>query len=83
MQNSKLNLGRGLLRCLLLVVGCYPALLAQSNTTALSGSVMDQSGALISGVEISVSNSDNGSHLLTTTKSRGRIFIRPDSPGKI
>jgi hypothetical protein len=66
---------------LLALVGS-PCLSAQTNTTALSGTVTDATGAVVPGVHISISNAASGSTQSTQTKSKGEFSFEQLQPGK-
>ena len=56
-------------------------LLAQGNTTALSGTVTDATGAVISGADVSISNAASGSRQNTQTTSKGEFSFEQIQPG--
>ena len=47
----------------------------QTNTTSLSGTVTDATGASLPGASVSISNSATGAVLTTETKSKGEFSI--------
>ena len=56
-------------------------LFAQTNTSSLSGTVEDGTGALIPGVSVSLSNTSSGAVQSTQTKSKGEFSFEQLSPG--
>ena len=56
-------------------------LIAQTNTTALSGVVMDPSGAVISGATVTIVDSAKGTTKTGLTKSKGEFEFPQISPG--
>jgi hypothetical protein len=58
-----------------------PWLSAQSNTTALSGTVVDVSGAMVPGATINISNAASGTTQSTHTKSKGEFSFEQLPPG--
>ena len=65
-----------------LFVSSPDRLLAQGETTsAISGSVNDSSGAEISGAEVTVTNSENGSQRTVKTDNAGRFNFPQLKPG--
>ena len=67
---------------LLLILAGPLCLLAQSNTTALSGTVMDTSGAVIPGAGITIHNAASGTTQTTQSKSKGEFSFAQLAPGK-
>ena len=60
----------------------FPAgLLAQTNTTALSGTVTDSTGALMPGVSINLSNTASGATQSLQTKAGGEFSFEQLPPG--
>ena len=57
------------------------SLRAQSNTTALSGVVTDATGAVISGVEVTLANAATGTTQMTQSKSKGEFSFEQLAPG--
>ncbi|MCH6588550.1 MAG: carboxypeptidase regulatory-like domain-containing protein [Proteobacteria bacterium] len=56
---------------------CFRALLvAQVTTATISGTVSDQSGAVIPGVTIIVTNVDTGRSRIAETNEQGRYRVR-------
>jgi hypothetical protein len=67
---------------LLLVAGCGLAAFGQSTTTAsLSGSVLDQSGAVISGASITVKNNATGEEFSVRSSESGAYTVPALSAG--
>ena len=64
---------------LLVLCMCSPLLLSQTNTTALSGTVADATGASLPGANVSISNSATGTTQSTQSKSKGEFLLRTDS----
>jgi hypothetical protein len=74
----------GYLTALLVVLAassCCPRLLAQSNTTALSGTVTDVTGAVISGANVNIWNAASGSRQNTLTTAKGEFSFEQIQPG--
>jgi hypothetical protein len=74
----------GYLTALLVVLAassCCPRLLAQSNTTALSGTVTDVTGAVISAANVSISNAASGSRQNMLTTAKGEFSFEQIQPG--
>src|SRR5260370_23508510 len=66
--------------CFLVLAVCLcPFSYAQSSTATLSGTVEDQTGALIAAASIALINADQGSQRLATTNSEG-TFVFPLLP---
>ena len=74
-----------LLRCIGILAFCsvssLSALRAQSNTTALSGTVTDVTGASIPNVSVSIANAGSGAEQKTETKSKGEFSFEQLQPG--
>ncbi|ADW69347.1 carboxypeptidase-like regulatory domain-containing protein [Granulicella tundricola] len=81
MQTFCLRSGRRILLGLALALASSSLLSAQTNTTALSGTVTDASGALMPGVAISISNPASGSVQNTSTHSKGEFSFDQIPPG--
>ena len=65
---------------ILIAVLCFPIItLAQSSTATLSGTVEDQTGAIVAGANIALVNVAQGSQRLATTNNEGR-FVFPSLP---
>ncbi|MBI3940206.1 MAG: carboxypeptidase regulatory-like domain-containing protein, partial [Acidobacteria bacterium] len=60
---------------------CTYALRAQGTTATLSGSVKDDSGAVLPGVSVTIKNLDTGVSRTLITDERGRYEARQLSPG--
>ena len=58
-----------------------PSLSGQTNTSALSGTVTDATGAVIPGVAVSISNAASGAHQTTQTQSKGEFSFEQLQPG--
>ncbi len=67
--------------CIFLLLLAAPWLSAQTNTTALSGTVVDASGAIIPGSTINIANAASGKTQSTTTKSKGEFSFEQLPPG--
>ncbi len=79
------HLSRFALRFLLLVALCYlplAAVRAQSATATLSGTVEDQNGAAVPGVEITVMNPSTALERQVTTNDQGSYTVPLLPPGK-
>jgi hypothetical protein len=57
------------------------AMVAQTNTTGLSGTIFDPSGALVPGATVTLSNSATGLIKMDTTKTRGEFSFDQLPPG--
>jgi len=66
---------------LLLVLGACTPLFAQSNTTSMSGTVVDPQGGLVPGVSVSITNPATSTTQKTITKSRGEYAFSQLTPG--
>jgi hypothetical protein len=68
---------------LFLLLSCLPLklLLAQTNTTALSGTVTDVTNAVITGADVTISNVATGSKQSTRTSSNGEYSFKQIQPG--
>ena len=67
--------------CMFLFLLATPWLSAQTNTTALSGTVVDTSGAMIPGATITITNAASGTTQTTKAKSRGEFSFEQLTPG--
>jgi hypothetical protein len=67
--------------CLFLLLLVAPWLSAQTNTTALSGTVVDVSGAMIPDATINIDNAASGTTQSTKTKSKGEFSFEQLQPG--
>lgn len=63
------------------VISSSPWILAQTNTTSLSGTVTDVTGAVISGADVSISNAASGSRQNTRTSTKGEFSFEQIQPG--
>jgi hypothetical protein len=64
----------------LIALFCFPIItLAQSSTATLSGTVEDQTGAIVAGANIALVNVAQGSQRLTASNNEGR-FVFPSLP---
>ncbi len=72
-----------LLVTLLAVLGnvCSPILVAQSNTTALAGTVTDATGAVVANATVSISNGASGTKATKQTSSKGEYSFEQVQPG--
>jgi hypothetical protein len=66
---------------LCLVMLSAPRLFAQTNTTALTGTVTDATGALLPGATITLSNAASGNSLKTVSKAQGEFSFAQLAPG--
>lgn len=64
--------------CILMIGGVS---VAQTNTTSLSGTVADTSGAVMPGASVTLSNSSSGTHFHMLTKSKGEFDFEQLQPG--
>jgi len=67
--------------CMLFLLLAGPWLSAQTNTTALSGTVVDVSGAMIPGATINISNAASGTTQSTHSRSKGEFSFEQLPPG--
>lgn len=67
--------------CLLFLLILTPCMSAQTNTTSLSGTVVDTSGAMIPGATITISNAASGTTQSTKSKSGGEFSFEQLAPG--
>jgi len=81
MQTCITRYGTTFLFAFLLALLCSPCLIAQTNTTALSGTVTDATGAILPGVSVNLSNMASGSMQNTQTKSKGDFSFEQIQPG--
>jgi hypothetical protein len=58
-----------------------PRLLAQTNTTALTGVVTDATGALLPGATITISSAASGSTMSTVSRAQGEFSFTQIAPG--
>jgi len=75
-----------LLRCSLaflvvLALG-VPRIISQTNTTSLSGTVTDATGASLPGATVTITNAATGAVLTTDSKSKGEFSFEQVQPGK-
>lgn len=80
MQTRSIRYSTTLFLAFLFAVGA-PWLLAQTNTTELSGTVTDATGAILPEVSVSLSNEATGSVQNTQTKSKGEFSFEQIPPG--
>src|SRR5258708_1179228 len=75
---------RSLMLCIVLLTACclLPTALGQSASATLGGTVGDQNGAVIPGVNITIKNADTGIQRETTTKDDGSFTVSLLPPGK-
>ncbi len=64
-----------------LFLGVSTPLLAQSNTTGLSGTVVDPSGATLADVTVTITNPATGVTQTTATRSKGEYSFSQVTPG--
>src|SRR5215203_815596 len=67
--------------CLLLLVICHNSVSAQSATATLSGTVTDEAGAVVPGVNIAVISIAQGFQRTTTTSDEGTFVVALLPPG--
>lgn len=77
----KTRIIRHCVTCMFLLLLSAPWLLAQTNTTALSGTVVDASGAVIPGATINIANAASGKTQSTKAKSKGEFSFEQLPPG--
>ena len=80
MQKRLITFGTALLFLLLASAGSS-RLLAQTNTTALTGTVTDASGAVMPGATVTISDAASGTKQTTQTKSQGEFSFAQLAPG--
>ena len=67
--------------CMFLLLLVTPWLCAQTNTTSLSGTVVDASGAIIPGATINIASAASGKIQSTVAKSKGEFSFEQLLPG--
>jgi hypothetical protein len=77
----KTRIIRYIATCVFLLLLPAPWLSAQTNTTALSGTVVDASGAMLPGATINISNTASGTTKSTMAKSKGEFSFEQLPPG--
>ncbi len=77
----KTRIIRHCVTCMFLLVLSATWLTAQTNTTALSGTVVDASGAIIPGATIDIANAASGKTQSTKAKSKGEFSFEQLPPG--
>ncbi len=82
MNSYKAHVRRSVSLALLLLLPMSAPLFAQSNTTALSGTVTDATGAVVPGAKVSLASSASGTMQTATTQSRGEYSFEQIAPGK-
>ena len=82
MPIHKVGFCRVFILTLLLALGACTPLFAQSNTTSLSGTVVDPQGGLIPGVAISLTNQATGTKQSTVSRSKGEYVFSQLTPGE-
>ncbi len=81
MQLRSFNLGQSIILSFILVFLGASSILAQTNTTALSGTVTDPTGAILQGVTVNIVNPATGATQTTNTKSKGEFEFAQVTPG--
>jgi hypothetical protein len=81
MQTQLIGFRTALLVVILSALATSPWLQAQTNTTSLSGTVMDASGAAVVGASVSISNIASGSKTNRETTSKGEFSFEQVQPG--
>jgi len=81
MQPRSIRIGISVIAALLLALLCTSRLQAQTNTTSLSGTVTDATGAVISEATVTISNQASGSKLSRQTSSKGEFSFEQVQPG--
>jgi Carboxypeptidase regulatory-like domain/TonB dependent receptor-like, beta-barrel len=66
---------------LLILLSC-PAAWAQKDTGGITGIVTDQSGAVVSGAKVTITDVDRGTSLTTTTDAQGEYVVSPLKIGR-
>jgi hypothetical protein len=80
MQTRFIRYGTALVVLLLVLCDCSH-LFAQSNTTALSGTVTDATGAVVVDANVTISNIASGSNTSKQTTSKGEFSFEQVQPG--
>ena len=81
MQSRRNVVGYRSLLTLLALSMAFFAAVAQSNTTALSGTITDATGALMPGVTVTATNPANGQTLTDKTGAKGEFSFEQVMPG--
>jgi Carboxypeptidase regulatory-like domain len=81
MQTQLIGFRTALLVVILSALATSPWLQAQTNTTSLSGTVMDASGAAVVGASVSISNIASGSKTNRETTPKGEFSFEQVQPG--
>ena len=82
MQTRLIRYGTAFLFIMLATLCWSPEPLAQTNTTALSGTVTDATGAAVVGANVSISNAASGTKQSEVTTSKGEFSFEQIQPGK-
>ncbi len=80
MHNRLIHFCTTFLLVVLALVACRP-LSAQTNTSSISGTVVDATGALLPGASVSVSSAASGLAQTTRSNSKGEFSLEQLSPG--
>ncbi len=80
MPIHKLGFCRSIAFALLIALGVCSPLVAQSNTTSMSGTVVDPQGGLVPGVSITLTSTTTGAKQATITKSQGEYVFPQLTP---
>src|SRR5438876_6787648 len=75
MAMSRARLPYGLLACCMWLMVFYLSAYAQSTTATLSGTVVDQDGALVPGANVTVINAATGQQRQATTSDGGNFAV--------
>jgi hypothetical protein len=81
MQPRLIRYSTTLILLMLLSAFGYPSLLAQTNTTSLSGTVTDVTGAVVVGATVTISNTASGSKATRQTSEKGDFSFEQIQPG--
>jgi hypothetical protein len=73
---------RAVIWILLAIFAGAPNLKAQKDTGAITGIVTDQSGAVIGGAKVTITDVDHGTKLSTTTNAQGEYVVSPLKIGR-
>ena len=81
MQSRLIRFSTAVIVVMLLSALGSPFLSAQTNTTSLSGSVTDVTGAVVAGATVSISNAASGSKTAKVTSEKGDFSFEQVQPG--
>jgi hypothetical protein len=66
----------------LALLSAAPSARAQKDTGAITGTVTDQSGGVVSGAKVTVADADRGTTVKTTTNAQGEYVVSPLKIGR-